>query len=127
MIRLVALLQFLLNGRHFSITNLRGRAAVVQRLRFLLGHMLDVLRDLDQAFFAHHALERRHDGLEAGHDLGIGTQNGFTDVIVVGYNHAVVGQPDRAPVQSLQVGAARAGVRAMTGDAAEFLKQLFPL
>ena len=75
--------------------------------------MFKVLGDLDQSFFADHALERWHDGLEAGDNLRVRIKNRFTDVVIIGDHDAVIAQADRTAVKSLQVRAPGAGIRAM--------------
>src|SRR5712692_3397700 len=83
----------------------------------------DVGNELQQAFFADKALERGHDGLIPGDNLGGRVQHRFADVAFVGEYHLPALQPYRLPEQSHQRRSTPWAIGAMARGTPELLKQ----
>ena len=60
----------LLNVGDFGVAKHSGGSAIVQRLSRLLSQALDIGKQLEHSVFINDSFEGRHDGLEAGDNLG---------------------------------------------------------
>src|SRR5581483_1947034 len=80
----------------------------------------------EQLFLVHHPLEGRHNRPKSGGYLGAGIEDGFANVVVVRANGLAVVEQHGLTVEANEVRTASLGVEAMTGGAAELLKELLP-